>query len=59
MSGPGVGKRKIKDVVYIHEKGKSRATITHLDIEGSIQKIIGMCGSFKNNVMKMETIVKQ
>ena len=41
MTGPGEGKielRKIK--VYIHEKGKSRARITHIDIEGDIGKII-------------------
>ena len=34
MSGPGPGKYEIKDVkVYIHEKGKSNARITHIDIE--------------------------
>ena len=34
MSGPGPGKHKIgKANVYIHEKGKSFATITHIDIE--------------------------
>jgi len=41
MTGPGEGKfelRKIK--VYVHEKGKSRARITHIDIEGDISKII-------------------
>ena len=34
MSGPGEGKIKIgKADVYIHLKGKSGATITHVDIE--------------------------
>lgn len=34
MSGPGSGKKLIKNVkVYIHEKGKSNASVTHLDIE--------------------------
>ena len=34
MSGPGEGKKLIgKANVYIHEKGKSNARITHLDIE--------------------------
>ncbi len=34
MSGPGEGKIKIgKADVYIHLKGKSRATVTHVDIE--------------------------
>lgn len=34
MSGPGEGKIKIgKADVYIHLKGKSGATVTHLDIE--------------------------
>lgn len=42
MSGPGEGKYEIKNVkVYIHEKGKSRARITHIDIESDeINKII-------------------
>ena len=40
MSGPGEGKNKIKNVVYVHEKGKSRATTTHIDIEGDLAKII-------------------
>lgn len=41
MSGPGEGKHELKGVrVYIHEKGKSRASVTHLDIEGPIEKII-------------------
>lgn len=34
MSGPGPGKIKLgKADVYIHLKGKSGATITHIDIE--------------------------
>lgn len=34
MSGPGQGKIKIgKADVYIHLKGKSRASVTHVDIE--------------------------
>lgn len=34
MSGPGEGKKLLgKADVYIHEKGKSMARITHIDIE--------------------------
>ena len=34
MSGPGFGKKLIGVAnVYIHEKGKSNARITHIDIE--------------------------
>lgn len=34
MSGAGEGKHVIKDVkVYLHEKGKSNARVTHIDIE--------------------------
>ncbi|MBU4501545.1 MAG: hypothetical protein KKA79_03060 [Nanoarchaeota archaeon] len=40
MSGPGEGKHKLKVKAYIHKKGKSRARITHLDIEGDISEII-------------------
>ena len=40
MTGPGEGKKRIKNVVYIHEKGKSNASVTHIDIEGDIGKII-------------------
>lgn len=41
MSGPGEGKHKIKVNAYIHEKGKSLARITHLDLESAeISKII-------------------
>lgn len=42
MSGPGEGKKLIgKANVYIHEKGKSMARITHVDIElDELNKII-------------------
>ena len=40
MSGPGFGKHKLKVDAYIHEKGKSNARITHIDIEGPIADII-------------------
>jgi len=42
MSGPGEGKKLIgKADVYIHEKGKSRARITHVDIElDALNKIV-------------------
>jgi len=42
MTGPGEGKYPLKDLkIYIHEKGKSMATVTHIDIEGeSIARII-------------------
>ncbi|HLC53752.1 MAG TPA: hypothetical protein VJK03_04360 [Candidatus Nanoarchaeia archaeon] len=34
MSGPGEGKIKLgKADVYLHLKGKSGATVTHIDIE--------------------------
>ena len=34
MSGPGYGKKLLgKADVYIHEKGKSLARVTHIDIE--------------------------
>lgn len=34
MSGPGEGKKLIgKANVYIHEKGKSNASVTHIDVE--------------------------
>ena len=42
MSGRGEGKHSLKVVGYIHEKGKSLARITHIDLEskeiGSIIK---------------------
>ena len=40
MSGPGFGKKKIKNIIYVHEKGKSRASVTHIDIEGDLSKVI-------------------
>jgi hypothetical protein len=42
MSGPGAGKKLIgKANVYIHVKGKSRATVSHIDVElGALNKII-------------------
>jgi hypothetical protein len=42
MSGAGFGKKLIgKANVYVHEKGKSNARITHVDIElDSLNKII-------------------
>jgi len=40
MSGPGFGKHKLKIDAYIHEKGKSNARITHIDLEGPISEII-------------------
>lgn len=33
MSGPAYGKKKINITAYIHEKGKSLARITHIDLE--------------------------
>ncbi|MCS7134333.1 MAG: hypothetical protein NZ889_00530 [Candidatus Pacearchaeota archaeon] len=33
MAGPAEGKYPIKAKVYLHEQGKSRAKITHIDIE--------------------------
>lgn len=42
MSGPGEGKHLIRNVkVYIHKKGKSRASVTHIDIESEeLNKVI-------------------
>lgn len=42
MSGPGEGKIFLgKADVYLHEKGKSRARATHIDIElNKLNKII-------------------
>ncbi len=41
MTGAAEGKYLLKgNKIYIHEKGKSLARITHIDIEGSIAKII-------------------
>lgn len=37
MSGAGEGKYLLRGAkVYIHEKGKSRARITHIDIEDPV-----------------------
>ena len=40
MTGPGYGKHKLKVETYVHEKGKSLARVTHVDLEGDIAKII-------------------
>ncbi len=40
MSGRGEGKHSFKVDAFIHEKGKSLARITHIDLEGDISKII-------------------
>ena len=40
LSGPAEGKHKIKNKIYLHEKGKAGATVTHIDIEGDLAKII-------------------
>ena len=42
MSGPGKGKKKIgRADVYIHEKGESGASVTHIDIElDELNKVI-------------------
>ena len=42
MTGPGYGKKLLRGAkVYVHEKGKSMARITHIDIEHpDINKII-------------------
>lgn len=42
MSGPGEGKIKLgKADVYIHLKGKSNASVTHIDVElPELNKII-------------------
>jgi len=42
MSGPGKGKVKLgKADIYIHEKGESGASVTHIDIElDELNKII-------------------
>ena len=57
MSGPGEGKILLgKASVYLHEKGKSRATVTHIDIElDKINEIIKpgettYCGSKEGGV---------
>jgi len=42
MTGPGYGKKLLgKANVYIHEKGKSLARVTHIDIElAELNKIV-------------------
>ena len=40
MSGPGEGKHELKGKVYVHEKGRSMARVTHIDIEGDFERII-------------------
>lgn len=40
MTGDCEGKHEIKNKIYVHEKGKSLARVTHLDIEGDISQII-------------------
>lgn len=41
MSGPGEGKHLMRYVkIYIHEKGKAGATVTHIDLEGDFKEII-------------------
>lgn len=42
MSGPGEGKKLLgKANIYLHEKGKSNASVTHIDIElDELNKII-------------------
>jgi len=57
MSGPGEGKKKLGTAtVYIHEKGKSRARVTHIDIElPALNKVIAAgentyCGGKRGGV---------
>jgi len=57
MSGPGPGKKKLGQAdVYIHEKGKSGASVTHIDIElSALNKIIKpgestYCGGKKGGI---------
>lgn len=40
MAGECEGKHLINSRLYIHEKGKAGATVTHIDIEGDIADII-------------------
>jgi len=57
MTGPGEGKLKIKAnvflerkkidaIVYVHMKGYSMATVTHLDIESPSLNLMGEKGDF-------------
>ena len=74
MSGPGEGKKLLRGAkVYIHEKGKSMASVTHIDIEHpDIGKIIkeeatfckgkkGGCfiGLKKNMIKRAEKLIKK
>lgn len=75
MSGPGAGKKLIgKANVYIHEKGKSGASVTHVDIElPKLNKIIKpgensyvgakeggvFIGLKKNMIVRAEKIIKR
>jgi hypothetical protein len=68
MTGPGQGKKKLgKADVYIHEKGKSGASVTHIDIElSALNKVLKpgastFCGSKKGGIfigLKKEMIKK-
>lgn len=41
MTGAGLGKKRVKNTVYIHKKGESLARVTHIDLESKdISKII-------------------
>jgi len=40
MAGACEGKHPINNKLYVHEKGKSLARVTHIDIEGDISEII-------------------
>lgn len=41
MTGKAKGKHRINASIYVHEKGKAGARITHIDIEGkAISNII-------------------
>jgi len=57
MTGPGEGKlkiranvflegKKIDAIIYVHLKGFSMATVTHLDIESSKLNLMGGKGGF-------------
>jgi hypothetical protein len=57
MTGPGEGKmllcskvllegKEIKSDVYIHKKGFSGATVTHLDIESPLLNVMNSKGGF-------------
>jgi hypothetical protein len=75
MTGPGEGKKLLgKANVYIHEKGKSNASVTHIDIElAKLNDIIKpgegtYCGSKeggvfiglkKDMIQKAEKIIKK